>query len=298
MSSRPSKVAKRNGVGTSFLSLTRRALHKTGTGLINLANQFPLPHNLSRDEKALLTRNSVFKNKHKGRRGFVIGTGPSIQTQDLSPLRNEITFSLSAFWKHSIISEWRPTYYCFSDPLLFDGSETMKEFFKNLNQHVPDSTFFVPLSGREMIEREQLLPERQTYYASFVGDLSEQPALDVDMTKAIPGVMNVAQFCMLAAIYMGMSPIYLMGLDHDWLSHQGETKHFYKGHAGLEKHPEVKPVLADWSYRHLMECQLVGWKAYENLARLAALKGIKIYNATDGGFLDVYERAGYREVVR
>jgi len=56
-------------------------------------------------------------------------------------------------------------------------------------------------------------------------------------------------------------------------------------------------VLADWSYRHLMECQLVGWKAYENLARLAELKGIKIYNATDGGFLDVYERANYRDVV-
>ena len=57
-------------------------------------------------------------------------------------------------------------------------------------------------------------------------------------------------------------------------------------------------MLGDWSYRHLMECQLVGWKAYENLLRLADQNNIKIINATDGGFLDVYERAHYQEIVQ
>ena len=295
MNSRLTKIVKRNGFRTSFFILTKRALERTGSGLLKLASQLSTTR-LSAEERNLLQKNAVFENKHINRRAFVIGTGPSIQTQDLSLLASEITFSLSGFWKHPVVREWRPTYYCFSDPLLFDGTKTTVEFFQSLTQNVPDSTFVAPLTGRDVIVQQHLLPMSQTYFVAFRGDLSEQIPADVDLTQPIPGIMNVAQLCILLAIYMGLSPIYLLGLDHDWLSHHGDTKHFYAGHAGLEKHPEVKPVLADWSYRHLMECQLVGWKAYENLLALARRTNIQIINATSGGFLDVFERADYQQL--
>ena len=297
MNSRLVDAIKTNGFRNSLALMTRRVLRVAGTKLVTTAEKLTPAPRLSREEREIVKRNLVFKNKHRDRRAFVIGTGPSLARQDLTLLGNEITFTLSGFWKHSIVEQWQPTYYCFSDPLLFDGSAVMKEFFQSLTKRITESTFFVPLSALKTIQQHQLLPPERTYYVAFHGDLSTDVVDDLDFTAPVPGIMNVAQLCMMLAIYMGISPIYLLGLDHDWLSHTGETKHFYAGHAGLEKHPEVKPVLADWSYRHLMECQLVGWKAYENLARLAELKGIKIYNATDGGFLDVYERANYRDVV-
>lgn len=297
MNSRLVDVIKTNGFKNSLLLATRRVLREAGTTLVTTADKLSPKRRLSREERTLLARNAEFKNKHRDRRAFVIGTGPSLARQDLTPLGNEITFTLSGFWKHAIVDQWQPTYYCFSDPLLFDGSPVMKEFFQSLTKRITESTFFVPLSAFKTVQQHQLLPTARTYYVAFEGDLSTDAVDDLDLTSPVPGIMNVAQLCMMIAIYMGISPIYLLGLDHDWLSHTGETKHFYAGHAGLEKHPEVRPVLGDWSYRHLMECQLVGWKAYENLARLAALKGIKIFNATDGGFLDVYERANYREIV-
>jgi hypothetical protein len=110
--------------------------------------------------------------------------------------------------------------------------------------------------------------------------------------------MSVSQLCIMAAIYMGCSPIYLLGLDHDWLAHRGEAGHFYPGHGGLEKHQEFKPQLSDWSYKFLMECQLKLWTGYETLAEIAARKGIRILNATNGGFLDVFERVNYEDVIR
>ena len=289
-------LVKKNGLRSSFFLLSKRLLERTAGGLLGVAHQLPTSR-LSAEEKKLIAKNSAFKNKHAGQRAFVIGTGPSIQTQDLSPLADEITFSLSGFWKHPIVREWRPTYYCFSDPVLFDGSAPTLEFFKTLNEQIPDSTFFAPLSGRESIERNDLLPRDRTQYVAFDGDLSEQLVRDIDLTQFVPGVMNIAQLCIMTAIYMGLSPIYLIGLDHDWLAHRGENRHFYAGHAGLERHPEVKPMLSDWSYRFLMECQLVGWKAYENLRILAERKNIQIFNATNGGFLDVFERVDYRELI-
>jgi hypothetical protein len=274
-----------------------RALNKLGRAFIASSDRLAPAPKLSAADKILLARNAVFKNKHSGERGFVVGTGPSIETQDLRPLSNEITFAVSGFWKHSIIELWQPTYYCLSDPLLFDGSPNMREFFNSLTQHVPHSTFFVPLSARQVIEEQKLLPLGQTYYVCFSGEISQKPLQDLDLQQPVPGVMIVSQFCILVAMYMGISPIYLLGLDHDWLSHRGETKHFYRGHAGLERHPEVRPVLGDWSYRFLMECQLTGWKGYENLQDFAVQRNIQIFNATNGGFLDVYERADYNSLV-
>jgi len=297
MNSRVIDAVKTNGLKHSLFRFTGRVLRGLGTRLVATADKLPSTTPLSSYERQILSTNLQFQNKHENKRAFVIGTGPSLARQDLTPLGNEITFALSGFWKHAIVEQWQPTYYCFSDPLLFDGSPVMKEFFRNLTERITDSTFFVPLSALTAIQEYSLLPTERTYYVAFHGDLSTDPVENFDLTTPVPAIMNVAQLCMMVAVYMGISPIYLLGLDHDWLSHTGETKHFYTGHAGLEKHPEVRPVLADWSYRHLMECQLIGWKAYENLARVAERSNIKILNATDGGFLDVYERVRYQDIL-
>ncbi len=283
---------------TTVRYLSQRAFRIAGAALLRAGDVVGPRPKLSGEEQKLLMRNNRFKNRHQNQRCFVIGTGPSLQTQDLRPLADEVTFTLSAFWKHPIVETWQPTYYCFSDPLTFDGSAIMKEFFANVGHRVPDTTFFVPVAAHEVIERQSLLPPKQTYHLAFNGDLSTQDVSDLDLTSFIPGVMNVAQLCIMLAIYMGASPIYLLGLDHDWLAHQGETKHFYSGHAGLEEHPEVKPVLRDWGYKFLMECQLAGWNAYERLSSLAVRQSISILNATGGGFLDVFPRVNYEEVLR
>src|SRR3972149_208804 len=72
----------------------------------------------------LLHNNIKFLQIHKNKRCFIIGNGSSLKKQNLSPLKNEITFVMNAFWKHPIISEsWQPTYYCFADPATFDGTK-------------------------------------------------------------------------------------------------------------------------------------------------------------------------------
>lgn len=297
MNSRIVDRIKTNGVRNSLFLITRRVLREVGTKLVTTSEKLTPKPKLSREELGLLARNAEFKNKHRGHRAFVIGTGPSLARQDLTRLGNEITFTLSGFWKHPVVEQWQPTYYCLSDPLTFDGSEVMKQFFDNVKSKLPHATFFVPLKAREVITAQKLLPAEQTFYFADYGELSKMDVSEVDFTTFVPGVMNVAQLCIMLAIYTGASPIYLLGLDHDWLAHTGESKHFYAGHAGLEKHPEVKPVLSDWSYKFLMECSLIGWNAYESLLRLSERKGIRIANATAGGFLDVFERVSYEEVL-
>jgi hypothetical protein len=270
-----------------ILYLLRRVARSTD-GWVKGLEQATLiyDYDLSAEDKALLGRNEIFRDRHRSERCFVIGNGPSLKSQDLSPLVNEFTFVMSGFWKHPVVEQWQPSYYFFADSLFFDGSEPMREFFTALGSRIHSTTFFVPLYSREVIQRMSLLPLDQTYFVAFrerLG-LSGRP----DFTRIVPVVMSASQFAIMAAMYMGCSPIYLLGLDHDWL---------YEG-ATIDNHPEVQPNLDRWSYKFLMECQLELWYGYESLLKVAEAEGICILNATNGGFLDVFERMDYESVVQ
>jgi hypothetical protein len=295
--SRLQKVYREGGLAGLLLAGTKEVLRSCGTLLVHAADRLPSPGtSLLPKNRGILEKNGVFKDKHKGQRCFVIGNGPSLKTQDLSPLASEITLAMSAFWKHPIVTKWQPTYYCFADPLFFDGSEPMREFLQSLRARIHSSTFFVPLSAVKVIQEQGLLPSEQTYYVAFHGTLSDSKVKNIDLVKFVPGVQSTSQLGIMVAMYMGCSPIYLLGLDHDWLAHRGMDRHFYEGKT-VEDHPQAHGDLSLVSYKVDAQAIVDLWSGYEALLRLSRQERIDILNATNGGFLDVFERVNYEEVV-
>jgi len=249
-------------------------------------------------EKEILIRNHIFKNKHKGCRCFVIGNGPSLNKQDLSLLSNEITIVVNAFWKNKIVEKWQPTYYCFADPMLFNGSESFRNFFHDLQTRVHSSTFLAPTYARKIIFEQELLPFKQTYYVAFRGSLSANLRYDIDLVKPIPGVMNVVQLGIMWAMYMGCSPIYLIGLNHDWLTHASTLQHFYKSSTFQNISNSIINNEEHINYKQNMQGVLKLWCGYENFLKYACKKNVKIINATKGGLLDVFERVEYEKIFK
>lgn len=249
---------------------------------------------LNSPEVAELLRNRETLGCQEGRRCFVIGNGPSLRRQNLQLLKSEITFVSNGFWKHSVIEYWQPSYYCFADPLIFTGATVMNSFFEQMMRRIKYSQFFVPYDAKNIIESYGLLPADKTRYVKFKGSLGQDELSNLDLTGSMPGVINVIQLAIMAALYMKCSPIYLIGLDHDWLSHRGDDTHFYDG-------PTVNGytsnlALGQYSYKHLMQCQLILWNGYEKLRAYADGQGIEIINATDGGFLDVFRRINFSHI--
>ena len=243
---------------------------------------------------ALLKRNEKFRNCHKGQRCFVIGNGPSLNEQDLTPLANEITFVANYFHHHPIISEsWQPTYYCLSDPAYFDGREPL-ELMHDIAAKVPAAPFFVPHYAHDFLLQTKALPEDRTYYVGLCGGLEDEWNELPDFTGITPGVQTVVQLGIMAGMFMGCTTIYLMGLDHNWLSHGGMPMNFYsKDDAKSQPQGNV----GNWDYKSLMAAMTTIWRVYEMHQRIAAKHGIKIINVTAGGFLDVFERARYEDIL-
>lgn len=256
--------------------------------LINLLNS-------SYRLKPELKNNIKYKNIHTGRRCFIIGNGSSLKEQDLSPLSDEITFVMNAFWKHPVISSaWQPTYYCFADPLTFDGSVAWTPFFINLNKKIKKSLFFIPAFGKKIVEKYNMLPIDKTFYVLF--DDCYKLIKDIDLASKVPSVQSTSQLALEIAIYMGCSPIYLLGMDHDWLAHRGRDRHFYESKT-VENHLVAHGDLSKNTYKSELESCLRLWQKYEYLKKIADGKGIKIYNATEGGFLDVFPRKILNKVI-
>jgi hypothetical protein len=283
----------------NILRFSQRAVRKVGNDLVRTANRFPVRSLPTKMQEQALRSNIEFKNRHKGQRCFVVGTGPSIKTQNLEALGDEITFVMNAFWQHTIVEKWQPDYHFLSDSLYFDGSEQCRDFLRSMSQRMFASKFFVPLHYRERIVEAEMLPLERTHWIGFGNEFHEPGTQidNIDLTSLVPSPRSVSQLCIMAAMYMGCSPIYLLGLDHDWLAHTGFNKHFYEGNAGLDSHPAVKPALTHLGYRINMESQLILWTGYEKLREIAEREGCRIINATNGGFLDVFERANYEEVI-
>jgi hypothetical protein len=248
---------------------------------------------LSSDSKKILKRNLKFKNLHKGQRAFVIVNGPSLKNVNLSLLKNEITFAVSGFYKHEIISTWQPTYYSILDKAFFENNEKSNIFFKQLNQKVDKSTFFLPIfRGYENNIKRQLLPLDQTFYIATSGP----PSQNLDLTNVIQSFQSVSAFALAQAIYMGFNEIYLLGFDHDYLAYRGIDRHFYDGPTLNGHISSILPLSELTSYEYEMKSCLKLWNNYKSLKRIAKKRNIKIFNATKGGYLDIFDRINFESL--
>jgi len=157
-----------------------------------------------------------------------------------------------------------------------------------------NSIFFIPLfRGYRANKKFRLLPDKRTFYIASAGEPNGQ----LDMTQMVQGFKSVSSFALAQAIYMGCNPIYLLGFDHDWLANQGVDKHFYKGGILKDRPSNNRPLSELFTYYSMMQSGIQLWRNYFSLKRNAKQSGIKIYNATRGGYLDVFERVEYEKII-
>ena len=220
-----------------------------------------------------------FKNKHQGQRCFIVGNGPSLLPKDLDNLKNDICFGTHRIYNIFSETEWRPDYYCVQDSNLI--YQSLKDI-KNLD-----------------IKHKFLLINKSWKYPYFPDTLylnlfskdfyPEPPEFSADIAKGLYGGYTVSYMCLQMAVYMGFKEIYLIGVDHSYsvtlqpdgsLSVNNEIKNHFSEKDNLANVPQLfKSTLA-----------------YESAKKYATEHGIKIYNATRGGKLEVFERINFDEL--
>ncbi|NNC37508.1 MAG: DUF115 domain-containing protein [Hyphomonadaceae bacterium] len=255
---------------------------------------------LKRVEKLYTTElNQIYKpriralKKHfsgRKKRCFIIGNGPSLKKTDLTLLDNEITFAVNGFFLKSGDVNWKPTFYLVEDHLVAeDRAEQIKDF-KGPIKFFPAYLAYCIEQDDECIFYNHR--PRISYPHGF--DFSTQ-ADEITYTGC-----TVVFSAMQIAAYLGFEEIYLIGVDADYEipadtkvsksygtsvldMKSDDTNHFHPDYFGKGNRwhdPQVDKML----------------EAYKEAKKVTESINVKIFNATVGGKLDVFERRNYEDL--
>lgn len=241
------------------------------------------------------------KDSLRGRRAFILATGPSLKEIDLNPLGSEITFGLNSFYLHPIVNKWKPTYLAMMDYAIFMNGSTADEFFQSMRAALPTSEFFVPAQFCTEIRTREWLPIDRVHGVAMDGDFCNRNWDIIDPTM-LPSTPNVLMFALAMAIYLGCSPIVLLGADNNWLARPKKAHHplthFYE-ESQLKFRIEKATARIDFTdYKFVIDYCARLWRGYKNLRRIAEKNGQLVINASPGSYLDVFPQVALDDILR
>ena len=240
------------------------------------ASQWPAAtfHPWRRDSLQRLTE---LKDKHHGKRCFIIGNGPSLNQTDLSHLKNEFTLGTNRIYLAFPKLGFSTSYYLSVNDLVIEQCAGDIE-----NLTMPR---FVSWRARKWLK-----PQDNLYflYTTFSG---EKFARDVRGRVWEGGTVTYTALQM--AFFLGFQQVILVGVDHNYVtpgkpnetvvSQGDDPNHFHPGYFGK-------------GFRwQLPDC--VQWEnAYRLARRTYEADGRQVVDATIGGKLRVFERVPYESL--
>jgi hypothetical protein len=242
----------------------------------------------SSEDRGLLRQATRLRNRHVGERCFIIGSGPTIRSQNLRKLKGESVISVSNTFVHPDYSYFRPRYHV-TPSMLRDHSNLYSEgkfadWLREMEQATMGAEMFFHIGDRRMIESNQLFKGRTIHWIDHVmwlGDMST--ALNL---SRVPDVWSVSELAITIALYLGYERIYLLGFDHDWFN--ALHVHFYDH----EKEHALRPQNIPWA-----DAEFQMRRHADVFQKYKYLYGIKrnIFNANANPdhYLDVFPKVEY-----
>ncbi|MGE4511067.1 MAG: 6-hydroxymethylpterin diphosphokinase MptE-like protein [Sulfurimonadaceae bacterium] len=172
-----------------------------------------------------------YKNIHLRKRCFIIGNGPSLQTQDLEKLKDEICFASNKIYLAFDQTQWRPTYYFVEDHLVLKQNYEKISQLKGFKKFLPDIALKWAPKMANAIYYKLIYNFKEAHF-------SDNPH------KGFYWGASVTYSMIEMAAYMGFKEIYLIGVDFSFENAKqklsvgndgiflstGEKNHFHKAY--------------------------------------------------------------------
>lgn len=162
--------------------------------------------------KDILSGNNALKSISKGKRAFLIATGPSLKKEDLSVLAGEDCYGISNFFLHENIKSIKPRFHFFApyhEPVVLDSYlNWLEEADRTLP---PETNIFMGHTTYDLVRKKGLFRTRKIAFLY----LSQYPSANwLDLTKPVLAPQSGPLMALPVLLYMGYKEIYLLGCDH------------------------------------------------------------------------------------
>ena len=242
------------------------------------------PFSFSANKKDLVK----LKGKFKGERCFIIGNGPSLNDNNLNFLKGEYTFGVNSIFYKTQDMGFKPTFYVVEDGHVVDDN------LEEINNFRAEYKFF-PSAYKGKIKQDEntlYFNMNRGFYEEYSPN-HEMPRFSRDASQVLYCGQSVTIINLQLAFYLGFTEVYLIGMDFNYvipdtatvdgntiISNEDDCNHFdgrYFGKGKKWHDPMLENVLASYKL-----CDAVYTR-----------HGRKVFNATFGGKLEVFERVDY-----
>lgn len=241
-----------------------------------------------------------FCGYHKNdKRCFVIGNGPSLTIEDLEKLQGEISFASNAIYAVYGSTKWRPNYYFMGDPAFANAIGKSSESLKTSILDCDAAFISVLVEGYKFRDNDEF---QNIYYmrrGEKIDEVTKLPCFSEDCSEVVYASSTITYVLLQMAVYMGFKEIYLLGMDFTFSNEQYRdnsvksrniSNHMDLIEKECQKFTKAVENRVGYSYLAYIDMQRDGYIAAK---RYADEHGIKIYNATRGGKLEVFERVNF-----
>jgi len=241
-----------------------------------------------------LKQNIELKDKFKGKRAFLVANGPSIKKQDLKPLKDEITFFVNRAFLHEDYEYIKPTFHIIVDPKLATGEWDIK-FLDIILEKNPDVIFLLNYKWYYIDKFQPYIKDERFKIFWVATDLFTTPFYKnrkIDITTLTYGAA-VTGVAFMSSIYMGIKDFYFLGKDGNGLCYEilEEDSHFY----GTNPENSTKTIKDITKDLYMMHLSLKNWIYFSEYCKQI---GFNVYNCTDGGIFNMFERKKYEEIIK
>lgn len=233
----------------------------------------------------------LLKDKFKGERVFLIGSGPSINKTPLYLLKDEYTMCVN---KVDLLLErlnWHPDFYVVTDDMkVIENQDVINNFIVPKTEYC----FFPDLHPSNINFKKYIKPKQNTYWLN-----TDEPCFTKDLPKC--GINNTVALAGLQILaYLGFSEIYFVGIDMDFKERKinellnqtdvitdsdDDCNHFdprYDGRGSSYTIPILDAMFGNFE---------VAKHFYED-------SQTNIYNSTVGGNLETFKRIDVKTVLK
>lgn len=227
------------------------------------------------------------KDKYRGERCFIIGNGPSLNKLDMSLLRPEWSIGVNSIFLHPEFKHGTPKHYVVEDVYVAEdrASEISQIhdrpcwFGQYLRGIIPDADnvnwINVSLDYRNRPE-----------FPKFCGDIREEAYVGGSVTY----------ICMQIAYFLGFSKVYLIGFDHSYQVKEDVKVDGNKLVSTSDDPNHFDPSYFGKGYRwHVPNVERME-RGYLRARQAFEADNRRIYNATPGGKLEVFERVDFNSL--
>lgn len=234
--------------------------------------------------KEKYNRIQQLKGRYKGERCFLIGTGPSLRNEDVLSLKNEYTFAVNTFAKAVEQLQFYPTFYGFIDKecLQLFGNDIIKNTKSII--FYPQRTTLKKFGYKELSKMENAYEFLMLDPGNWINFAQKVPwGFSDDASKQVYWGYTVVYSMIQIITYLGFEEIYLLGMDCCYLP-------------GVACYQECRDD--DDVQRGVANGGAVSGyiKSYESAKKYAEAYGVRIYNATRGGKLELFQRVDFDKI--